>query len=83
MEIIFTKSAFRQFQKLDRDIQKRIDEKLQFYSSQQNPLKFADSLKDFRFGKYRFRIRNYRILFDVENDKIIILKVGYRKDIYK
>ncbi|MCD6085478.1 hypothetical protein J7J41_00580 [bacterium] len=26
---------------------------------------------------------NYRVLFDVKDRKIIILKVGHRKDIYK
>jgi len=83
MKLIFTQSAFRQFQKLNRKIQKRIDEKLRFYFSQQNPLKFAEPLKDFRFGSWRFRIGNYRIIFDVEKDDIIILRIGHRKDIYK
>ena len=83
MKIIFTRSAFRQFQKLDRTIQKRIDEKLRFYLSHKNPLKFAEPLKDFRFGSWRFRIGDYRILFDVEKDIIIVLKVGHRKEIYK
>jgi len=83
MKLIFTRSAFHQLQKLDYNTQKRIDEKLHFYISQQNPLKFAESLKDSRFGNWRFRIGNYRVLFDVEKNKIIILKVGNRKDIYK
>ena len=83
MRLIFTRIAFRQFQKLSRPTQKRIDEKLRFYLSQQNSLKFAESLRDTRFGDWRFRIGDYRVLFDVENDGIIILKVGHRKDIYK
>ena len=58
-------------------------EKLKFYSLQENPLRFADKLKDYRFGNYRFRIGDYRVLFDVEDKKIIILKVGHRSDIYK
>jgi len=83
MKLVFTKSAFRQFQKLDRKIQKRIHEKLLFYLSYRNPLQFAEPIKDSRFGNWRFRIGNYRVLFDVENDKIIVLKVGHRKDVYK
>jgi len=83
MRIFFTQSAFRQFQKLPRDIQKRIDEKLRFYILQKNPLQFVEPLKDSRFGNWRFRIGDYRILFDVEEDKIIILKVGHRKDVYR
>ena len=83
MEIFFTHSAFRQFKKLDRRIQKRIDEKLRFYLSQKDPLQFAEPIRDLRFGSWRFRIGNYRVLFDLKNNKIIILKIGHRKDIYK
>jgi len=83
MRLVFVGSAFRQFQKLDRSSQKRIDEKLRFFISQKNPLQFAESIKNPRFGDWKFRIGDYRILFDVENDKIIVLKVGHRKDIYK
>jgi mRNA interferase RelE/StbE len=83
MEVVFTRSAFRQFKKLDRKIQKRIDKKLRFFVSQKNPLQFAEPLKDPRFGHFRFRIGDYRIIFDVEKEKIIILKVGHRKEIYR
>jgi len=83
MRLVFTRSAFHQFQKLEHGVQKRIDEKLRFYISQQNPLKFAEPLKDPRFGNWRFRIGNYRVLFDAEGNTIIVLNVGHRKDIYK
>jgi mRNA interferase RelE/StbE len=81
MEIVFTHSAFRQLKKLDRKIQKRIINKLKFFASQKNPLQFAEPLRDRRFGQFRFRIGDYRAIFDVEKEKIIILKVGHRKDI--
>lgn len=79
----FKKKAAREIDKLSPSIRKRILEKLRFYSAQENPLGFAEKLRDDRFGEYRFRIGNYRLLFDVENHKIIILKVGHRRDIYK
>lgn len=75
--------AAREIEKLSPQVRKRILRKLKFYSSRENPLRFAEKLKDRRFGEYRFRIGDYRVLFDVENHKIIILKVGDRKDIYK
>ncbi|MBT9169658.1 MAG: hypothetical protein DDT19_03021 [Syntrophomonadaceae bacterium] len=83
MRIIFTRLAFRQFQKLERSAQKRINEKLRFYLSQPNPLKFAEPIRDPQFGGWKFRIGDYRVLFDIEGDKIIVLKIGHRKDIYK
>ena len=83
MKLIFTYSASRQFQKLKRSIQKRINEKLRFYISQANILRFAEPLKDSRFGDWRFRIGDYRVLFDIKDSSIIVLKIGHRRDIYK
>ena len=79
----FKAKAAKEVDRLPPRIRKRILEKLKFYSFQKNPLKFAEKLRGRRFGEYRFRIGDYRILFDVENQKITILKVGHRKDIYK
>ena len=79
----FKKKAAKEINKLPPYIRKRILEKLKFYFAQENPLKFADKLKDYRFGEYRFRIGDYRMLFDVKDKEIIILKVGHRKDIYQ
>ena len=83
MKFVFKERATKELRKLDFQIRVRILKKLQFYSSQKNPLYFAEPLNDFRYGNWRFRIGEYRVLFDVEKDKIIILKVGHRKDIYK
>ncbi len=83
MKIIFSKNAFRGLSRLEKNIQKRISEKLDFYIAQDNPLDFAERLTDQQFGDWRFRIGEHRILFDVEKEKILILKVGHRKDIYK
>ena len=79
----FKAKAAKEVEKLPPQIRKRILKKLKFYSSQKNPLKFAEKLRERRFGEYRFRIGDYRILFDVKNRKIIILKVGHRKEIYR
>ena len=82
MKLVYTDSAFRQLQKLNYSIQKRIDEKLSFYVSQPEPLNFAEPLINSELGNWRFRVGDHRILFDIEKDKIYILKIGHRKDIY-
>lgn len=73
----------QEIKKLPSSIRKRILKKLKFYSSQENPLKYSEKIKDPRFGEYRFRIGEYRAIFDVEGNKITILKIGHRKNIYK
>ena len=39
-------------------------------------------LRQADFG-YRLRMGDYRILFDLENDTIVIQKIGHRKDVYE
>jgi mRNA interferase RelE/StbE len=34
-------------------------------------------------GGYRFRIGDYRVIFDIEGDEIVVLRVGHRKEIYR
>ncbi|MBU2503873.1 MAG: type II toxin-antitoxin system RelE/ParE family toxin [Nanoarchaeota archaeon] len=33
--------------------------------------------------RQRFRIGNYRVIFDIKEDQIIILRVGHRGRIYR
>lgn len=33
--------------------------------------------------EYRLRVGNYRILFEIENGKIIVYRIIHRKDAYK
>ncbi|MBC8254135.1 MAG: type II toxin-antitoxin system RelE/ParE family toxin [Ardenticatenia bacterium] len=40
-------------------------------------------MTDSKLGTYRFRVGDYRVIFDVEDDKVIILRVGHRRDIYR
>lgn len=79
----FKNQAARSLDKLPFQIRNRILLKLKFYSSQKNPLDFAEKLTEHEVGEWRFRIGDYRVIFDAIDDKIIILKVGHRKDIYK
>ena len=43
----------------------------------------ADHLINFELGQYRFRIGDYRVIFDKEEEKLIILTLGHRIEIYK
>ena len=56
---------------------------MRFYAEAQNPVRFAEHLTDFKDAEFRFRIGEYRILFDVINNSIFILKIKNRKDSYR
>ena len=80
-EFIYTRRAAKDIQKLDEITKKRIDKTLVRYAEE--PLKYAERLIDSRLGDYRFRIGDYRVIFDMDRGNIIVLRVGHRKQIYK
>ena len=79
----FTKKSASQFKKLDKALQKRILNKLDWWCKKEKPLDFAESLVNSELGSYRFRVGDYRIIIDVEEDIIIVLAIGHRREIYK
>lgn len=79
----FTPKAFKEFKKLDLDIKRKILSKLDYFCSTDTPTVFSKHLSDSIMGEYRFRIGDYRIIFDADGDGIRILKIGHRREIYK
>ncbi|MEK7173924.1 MAG: type II toxin-antitoxin system RelE/ParE family toxin [Patescibacteria group bacterium] len=82
MEIHYTRKAAEQLEKLPRDIQKRIAKKMRFYATQDDPLQFAERLTEPREGEFRFRVGDYRIIFDVVHKKIFVLAIKKRDKAY-
>jgi mRNA interferase RelE/StbE len=46
-------------------------------------MRFAEKLSDPILGEYRFRIGDYRVIFDIKGSEIVILRVGHRREIYR
>jgi mRNA interferase RelE/StbE len=80
-KVAFTQRALRDWENVDKDMKVRIAKKLKEYAS--DPLRYAIKLTDSKIGTYRFRIGNYRIIFDIEDNNIVILRVGLRRSVYK
>ncbi len=76
----FKKKAAKEIDKLPFQIRQRILKKLKFYSSQGNLLRFAEKLRDWRFGEYRFRIGDYRIFYFIDEGlkKVILVDIKRR-----
>lgn len=83
MEYVFTSRALRALKNLPRDAQRRIVEKLDWYCAQPDPLKFAEPLVGPHIGEYRFRVGDYRVVCDLEDQILVVLLIGHRKDIYR
>ncbi len=80
-KFVFTQRAERDIKKLDDITKKRIGKTLLRFID--NPLDYAESLTDSNLGTYRFRIGDYRVVFDIEDKDIVVLRVGHRRELYK
>jgi mRNA interferase RelE/StbE len=79
--LIYTQRAVRDIQKLDESTKKRIGKSL--LKLEEDPLRYVEKLTDFRLGAYRFRIGDCRVIFDIEDNEIVVLRIGHRRDIYR
>lgn len=79
--LVYTHRATRDIEGLDPRVKERIGKTLLRY--EEDPLKHAERLTHSEIGSYRFRIGNYRVVFDLEGDEIVVLRVGHRREIYR
>lgn len=83
MEYSFTKQADEQLRGLPLGVQKSIIKKIKHYCSSPDPLHYADSVEGAKGKVYRFRIGDYRAIFDWERNHILVVKIGKRGDVYR
>ena len=82
MKVYYTHKAVQDLENLPLVIQKRVAQKMRFYAGQKDPLKFAKWLTEPRDGEFRFRIGDYRVIFDVMKNQIIVLAIRKRDKAY-
>lgn len=81
---LFTKEAKKDIEKLDNIIKKRLYKKILEVAQAENIIPIARPLINAEAGTYRLRIGDYRLIFDLlEEDKIIVLRVRHRKEVYR
>lgn len=83
-EIQFTKSASKKLQRLPNNLARRIIEKLRLIA--ENPYSSHNNVKKLvgREG-YRLRVGDWRIIYEIENEKlrILVLEIDTRGGIYQ
>ena len=78
-KIEWKEHALQNIEKLEGFIARRIFKKVEELSK--NP--FSRDIKRLKGSKdFRLRVGDYRVIFAIEVETIIILKVGHRKNIY-
>jgi mRNA interferase RelE/StbE len=80
-ELVYSPEALKQLEKLERAIRERIIIALE-------RLRIKPESRDIKklmgMPGYRLRVGDYRVIFDLERDKLIILvlEIGHRRNIY-
>ncbi|MCF6270389.1 MAG: type II toxin-antitoxin system RelE/ParE family toxin [Melioribacteraceae bacterium] len=80
MKILIQKSAIKDLKKIDNKSVQTILQNLsnlEIYPKTTNIKKLKS-----HYPPFRYRVGNYRILFDVDNDEIIVVNIKHRKDSY-
>lgn len=80
--IVIKKSAAKEIERIQKKDRIRIVEKIRSLSSDPRP---SGSKKLSGQEKYRIRQGNYRILYQIIDDALVInvVKIGHRRNIYK
>jgi len=81
-EVEFTNRAVKNFKKIDSKYQSLIIEKLEFLANDPMRSTNVKALKGSQY--YRLRVAHYRIIYELQNNDLIILviDINHRKDIY-
>jgi mRNA interferase RelE/StbE len=84
--IEITRTATKQITKLDQQAQKSI---LRFLRERlagaDNPRQWGRALQGEKRGLWRYRVGDYRLICDIQDQKItiLVLELGHRKDVYR
>lgn len=84
-KVELTNKAKKQLSKMDKTTAKFITSWLRKnLENCQNPRQYGKSLTGNRSGEWRYRVGDYRIVADIQDDRIVILvlEVGHRREIY-
>jgi mRNA interferase RelE/StbE len=85
-DVEFVKSASKELSKLERNIQRRIIEHIEFL--RENPFESRPKVdiarvKGEKIQMYKLRVGEYRVFYTVEAGKVVVLGVVHRGAAYK
>ncbi|MCZ6635236.1 MAG: type II toxin-antitoxin system RelE/ParE family toxin [bacterium] len=80
--ITFSRSALRHFRSLPRQVQERLQPRIDALAEDPRPpgvIKLQG-----RVDEYRIRVGNYRVIYQIQDDVLVVsvIDVGHRRDIY-
>jgi mRNA interferase RelE/StbE len=83
--IEYDPEALDDLKKLDRTIQREILDYMDTrIATAENPRNFEKALRHTKYGLWRYRVRDYRIICELREKRLVVLvvAVGHRSTIY-
>ena len=79
----FTASATREFRDLDKQLQRRITEKVTALCK--DPFPTGSKKLKAQPDHFRIRIADYRVIYRVDGKRVVILivRIGHRREVYR
>ena len=85
--IFYAAHARKDLSKLEKHLAKKIVLKIRQFAESSDPLRMAQPPPGIGSGLYRYRIGDYRAIFEIDNGGNIsiltVLHVQHRKDVYR
>ncbi len=83
--IDFTRNADKAMRKLDKGVAARVFDELDEIAKLEDPRSMGKGLTENKSGLWRYRVGDYRIVVDIEDDVLVILvvDVDHRSRVYR
>ena len=82
VKIEWTEGAIRDLRKLDRQVARRILRKLDWFSKNFERVVPEPLAREFKWT-YKLRVGNWRVIYTIEGDVMIIQSIDHRREVYK
>lgn len=84
MTVEFAEKAKKEFLKLDRPIQKQIQNFIVKLQGMKNPRSSKALVRNLA-SRWRYRVGDYRLVCEIEDEKILVtvLHIAHRREVYK
>lgn len=81
--IEFTSLAWRDFFKLEQEVQNRLRSKIDALAREPRPSGIQKL--EGRESRYRLRVGDYRVIYEIHDEVLLVLivRIGHRREIYR
>jgi len=81
-EVAWTLDAANDLKKLDKPISRRILNRISWFAAHFDEI-IPEPLSGEFASTFKFRVGDWRIIYTLQDEHILILAVGHRREIYK